>query len=331
MLRTVLLSLLSLLFAFSSGCVKPTERLQRPQGVASPEQRAVDYLATEVPRWVKENACYSCHNNGDAVRALMTARHRALEVTEEPFADTLRFLASPDSWDANNKGDPVFSDKQLARIQFASALVTASELGFVRDRSAVERAAHLVGEDQHADGSWHVGPQDSVGSPATYGRFLSTRMALRTLRYGDKGDFGGRIERAEAWLRRAPARSVLDAAAVLLALGQAQDPDAMAQKELCLNLIRRAQGEDSGWGPYVNSPAEVFDTAVVLLAIAGLEETPELSERIARGRSVLLAMQEPGGGWPETTRPSGSESYALHISTTGWATLALLATRRSGS
>ena len=66
---------------------------------------------------------------------------------------------------------------------------------------------------------------------------------------------------------------------------------------------------------------------MVLIALARLEATPEVTERVDRGRAFLVSTQEPGGGWPETTRPAGFESYAQHISTTGWATLALLATR----
>ena len=45
---------------------------------------------------------------------------------------------------------------------------------------------------------------------------------------------------------------------------------------------------------------------------------------IARGRQFLIDRQLPDGSWPETTRPSGQESYAQRISTAGWATLALL-------
>jgi hypothetical protein len=42
----------------------------------TPEERALVYLAREVPRWSVENKCHSCHNNGDAARALyQTKRH----------------------------------------------------------------------------------------------------------------------------------------------------------------------------------------------------------------------------------------------------------------
>ena len=44
-----------------------------PPAPAGAEERAVAHLAREVPRWAKKNRCYSCHNNGDAARALYTA------------------------------------------------------------------------------------------------------------------------------------------------------------------------------------------------------------------------------------------------------------------
>ena len=45
----------------------------RSQSTDDSTARAVKYLAHEVPRWRAEEGCYSCHNNGDAARALMAA------------------------------------------------------------------------------------------------------------------------------------------------------------------------------------------------------------------------------------------------------------------
>src|SRR3982750_1650529 len=39
-------------------------------------QSALHFLSTEVPRWEQQNHCYSCHNNGDAARALYLAKAR---------------------------------------------------------------------------------------------------------------------------------------------------------------------------------------------------------------------------------------------------------------
>jgi hypothetical protein len=115
--------------------------------------------------------------------------------------------------------------------------------------------------------------------------------------------------------------TVLDAASLLLAVGK--DADADRQRRRCLEVIRK--GEQKGdWGPSVRSPPEVFDTALVLLVLADQEQTPALRALRRRGRAYLLSLQERDGSWPETTRPSGNVSYAQHVSTTAWATLALL-------
>jgi hypothetical protein len=122
--------------------------------------------------------------------------------------------------------------------------------------------------------------------------------------------------------------SGLDAAAVLLGLGQARDAEAAAQRKRALELVRKGAARDGGWGPYVSSPPEVFDTAVVLLALAVQEPTDEVRRWVRQGRAFLLSAQEADGSWTETTRPPGGDSYAQRLSTSGWATLALLTTRR---
>src|SRR2546426_2310157 len=95
---------------------------------ATPEERAIAYLAREVPRWSADNKCFSCHNNGDAARALYTAVKLSYRVPAGALDDTSAWLATPDRWDQNG-GEGPFSDRRLARIQFAAALRTAVETG----------------------------------------------------------------------------------------------------------------------------------------------------------------------------------------------------------
>jgi hypothetical protein len=64
---------------------------------------------------------------------------------------------------------------------------------------------------------------------------------------------------------------------------------------------------------------------LALRRIEGVEK--ETADLIRQGRSYLIANQLPDGNWRETTRPAGAESLAQRLSTTGWATLALLATQ----
>jgi len=93
-----------------------------------------------------------------------------------------------------------------------------------------------------------------------------------------------------------------------------------------LMLVRRSQTRGGGWGPYADAPPEVFDTALVLLALNVWRNHSGMKEMIKRGRCFLVEQQSADGDWPATTRPSGGESYAQRLSTIGWATLALLAT-----
>jgi squalene cyclase len=295
-----------------------------PENKPTPEERALAYLAREVPRWARENRCYSCHNNGDAARALYTAMPLSYRIPEEALKDTTHWLARPRQWEKNG-GKAGVSDKGLARIQFAAALVAAFDARQLDNRQALREAAELIARDQRPDGSWQLEGEAALGSPATYGSCLATYQARRVLQRADAKRFQPALGKADDWLRQVRVKSVLDAAAVILAT-RANDDRAVAQRKHCLALIRKGESADGGWGPYVTSAPESFDTAVVLLAIAedGDEQTKQL---LHRGRAFLVAKQQEDGSWPETTRPAGAESYAQRLSTTGWATLALLAVR----
>jgi hypothetical protein len=291
---------------------------------AQPEARALAYLSREVPCWSADNKCFSCHNNGDAARALYTASRLGYPLPAKVLDDTSRWLATPDQWE-HNGGEGPFNDKGLARIQFAAALGDALDAGLVKDKQALARAAELVANDQQKDGFWQAN-DDTLGAPATYGMALATHMARLTLERADAKHYRTALERSEAWLCRAPVKRVLDAAAVLLALERSDSSDAAAQRKRCLEPIRKGESKDGGWGPYVNAAPEPFDTAIVLLALIPSREEPEARDMIRRGRAFLIAAQERDGSWKETTRPAGADSYAQRLSTTGWATLALMAT-----
>ncbi len=313
---------------------------QQPERDA--EKRAVAYLSQEVPNWPRENNCFSCHNNGDAARALYVAGTMSHAVPSAALEDTTTWLLRPLDW-SEAKGDPGFSDLKLARIQFAAALTEAIQTNVVEDREPLVTAAERLLEDQEEDGSWDVDVPGVVGSPATYGDTLGTYMARRTLQTAGEARFSAAIERADAWFLTVTSSATVDVAAIALALADRlrspTDPDGSTTEAAVQTKFRQVvehllnnQSSDGGWGPYPKSPSEPFDTAITLLALKGALDQQEgdrgtIRQRITEGRAHLVARQLPAGGWPETTRPSGFQSYAQHISTSGWATLALLKTR----
>jgi hypothetical protein len=300
------------------------------QGVAetpakhpAPEALGAAFLSREVPGWSRENHCFSCHNNGDAARALFQAARRGVRVPEEALADTVLWLSKPAGWN-HNGGDGAASDKKLGRVAFTVALSTAVSTGRVKDKSPLfEAATRLIG-DQEPAGAWKIDGDDTVSSPATYGRALATLLARESLFAADPVRFRPSIDRADQWLAHFEVQTISDAAVALMASAAVPAGASVLRQEQCFNLLLRGQSDDGGWGPRSASPPETFDTALVVLALARRRKSPEAGDILARGRAFLIAQQKPDGSWTETTRPSGNVSYAQRISTSGWALLALL-------
>jgi len=273
-------------------------------------QTALNFLAREVPRWERENHCYSCHNNGDAARALYLGRQKGYSVPNEAISGTTEWLLTPERWD-DIHGAPAASDKKLARIQFTAALAEAVRTGAVKTKPILASASVELLKLQSSDGSWQVDTGGLPGAPATYGTALATYLSRSSLELQKRTQFEAAINRATRWLSNTKPDSTVDAAALLLA-----QPD----RDDCREFLLKSQTSDGGWGAQPRMPAEAFDTALVLLALRGE------GSAAARARALLIRMQEADGGWPETTRPSGSQSYAERISTTGWVVYALLET-----
>jgi len=290
------------------------------------EKKGVAFLSQEVPAWFKDNGCFSCHNNGDAARALYLASQKGYRIPAAVLASTTDWLTRPQQWD-DNKGDPGFSDKRLTDVQFASALVTAMDTDHVQSKEPLAIAAKLLLKQQGANGSWPIDVSNTIGSPATYGAPLATHTAIKILKRSDSAEEKVAVTKAEQWLRSVPVNSVFNAAVLSIALKEDASEAGKSKRQQALQLIRGSQTSDGGWGPYADAPPEVFDTAMVLLALAPLRDQPEIAAMIQRGRKYLAANQYDDGSWPETTRPSGNRSYAQRLSTTGWAVMALLATR----
>ncbi len=307
-----------------SGCAQPGRPLAPP---ASAEQRAIAYLVREVPAWSRDNGCFSCHNNGDAARGLYAAKRAGFTVPAAALADTTGWVQQPARWE-HNQGDPGFSDQRLANLQFAMSLAAAVATGLTHDRGAVTTAAAKVATDQGLDGTWRIEAQDALGSPATYGTTLATFSAWQVLRQSDSAEAHAAAAKAAAWLRQAPLNNVPAAAMLLRFSLQDASPTSVPRQVATLAFLQRAQTSDDGWGPYPDAPAEVFDTALALLALAELPPNAATETMRQRGRTFLLTQQRPDGSWAATTRPSGGESYAQHMSTTGWALQALLASQR---
>src|SRR5688572_10981556 len=173
-------------------------------GTQTPVTRAVTYLAAEVPKWRREHPCYSCHNNGDAVRALLAAAGRGVGTggaIGDAIDDTLAWLATLERWDSN-AGRGGSEDLPLGRIQFASTLLSMVAFGRA-PQDALDRAAAMLVAHQGTDGSWRLSESQILGGATFYGTSLATAMAHRVLSRATTDSSTLPRAKAAAWLRAA--------------------------------------------------------------------------------------------------------------------------------
>lgn len=284
-------------------------------------RRGIAYLSGEITSWNKGHACYSCHNSGDAVRVLLIARQNGYAFESTEVNATIDWLRRPREWSRNGP-DGEFNDRRLAQLQFAAALAVA-EVEKESEHRPLQVAAQVIAGDLQPDGSWPGNQVGTIGSPITYGPFLATAQARHVLLQADPRRYAGEVERANRWFHESQPKSVLNAAAALWAMARDTHPAASPARARCVDLIRRGQSDDGGWGAYLTSATEPFDTAVVVLALQALGDK-EHARMLKDGRDFLIQTQLPDGSWPETTRPADRESYAHRVSTTAWCLQALV-------
>lgn len=248
---------------------------------------AIAYLEDEVPRWKRENNCFSCHNNGDGARALFVLKAAGFAVKPEALADSLDNLRAPQGWE----------QKTLAIVQYAAAMREARVAALI---PSADEAVPLLVKRQEPDGHWKVDEEKGEGAAATYGPELGTALALAVIDPTSEA-----AVKARRWLASRQPSTIVSAAGILLG---------GIESEAAARALLDRQVADGSWNH------EAFDTALAMLA---LRRAGKAAEAIERGRAYLLKTQLSGGGWTGTTRPAGGTSYAQHISTTAWAALAL--------
>ena len=227
----------------------------------SPEQNAVAFLRSEVPARSREKHCFSCHNNGDAARALLHAARSGLDVPDAALADTARWLIKPEGWE-HNGGEGPFVDKRLARVAFTAALATAFSTGRITDPKPVVAAAGALALDQAADGSWPLEGEDATECASHVRPAPGHPAGAQSLATADPARFRSAIARADNWLLARKVQNVTDASIILMAFeSPARQPAVAARLQTALDLLARIQAPEGGWGLDAYSPPEPFDTA----------------------------------------------------------------------
>lgn len=283
-------------------------------------EKGIAYLAEATPKWQVEHRCASCHHQGSAVRALLAARAKGLLRRDEVLTTSFDWLARPEKW-GENHGDPQASDQALAELQFGGSLLAAQKQFPDRFGKSLLQLAKQLEKQQGLSGEFKLTNSDGLGLPITLGSVLLTGMARDV--FETQGEtYREKANLANHWLRNFRPRNTLEAASLLITLKQGEDQKPM--RATARRIVFESAHKGGGFGPYANSPPEVFDTALAVIALMRDEASPKKRELSEKGIKQLMEWQLEDGSWEETTRPSGGISYAHRVSTTSWAIEALL-------
>lgn len=274
--------------------------------------------------------CFTCHNQGLPIQALMLARSRGIKIDDENLKTQVQFVAD---FLARNKANYLAGKGQGGQIDTAGyALWALDNGGRSPDEITAAVAEYLL---QFQNDSEHWQPQ-SKRPPSEQSLFTSSYVALRGLKtYGtpeQRERIAARQARVAKWLLEAIPVETEDHVFRLRALHLVAAPDADLRR--ASDALLGAQHEDGGWSQLPDLPSDAYATGSVLVALHEAGNLAVDSEAYRKGISYLISIQKPDGSWHVVSRsipfqtyfesgyPHGKDQF-ISISAAGWATTAL--------
>ena len=278
----------------------------------------------------KRERCFTCHNQGMPIMALVTAQSRGIAIDADELRKQVQFTAD---FLAKNRENYLVGKGQGGQSDTAGYALWALDNGGWKPDATTTAVTEYLLQWQRDLGHWK--PQ-SRRPPTEQSLFTSSYVALRGLRtFGtpeQRERTDRRTEQVLAWLVKTPAEDHEDRVFRLRALHAAGAPEAEirgAAKELL-----GSQRTDGGWAQLDDMTSDAYATATALVALhqAGGLATTDAAYR--KGLRLLLTTQLGDGSWHVKTRSNPVQTYFesgyphaadqfISIAAAGWATTAL--------
>jgi len=274
--------------------------------------------------------CFTCHNQGLSVMALVTSQARGLTVDSQHVQAQLKFTAQ---FLDKNRAKYLEGKGQGGQVDTAGyAVWTLDYGGWPSDETTAAVAEYFLRYQNDRD---HYEPS-SRRPPSEQSFFTSTYVALRaTKRYGtpeQRERIEARRQTVKQWLLKTPAIDTEDRVFRLRALHAVGAGEA-ALRQATFDLLH-TQGQDGGWAQTATMASDAYATGSVLVALhqAGGLATNDAAYR--RGMNFLIAGQLGDGSWHVVSRsdpfqtyfesgyPHGKDQF-ISIAAAGWATTSL--------
>ena len=278
----------------------------------------------------KRERCFTCHNQGMPIMALVTAQSRGIAIDADELRKQVQFTAD---FLAKNRENYLAGKGQGGQSDTAGYALWALDNGGWKPDATTTAVTEYLLQWQRDLGHWK--PQ-SRRPPTEQSLFTSSYVALRGLRtFGtpeQRERTDRRTEQVLAWLVKTPAEDHEDRVFRLRALHAAGAPEAEIRG--AAKTLLGSQRADGGWAQLDDMASDAYATATALVALhqAGGLATTEAAYR--KGLRLLLTTQLGDGSWHVKTRSNPVQTYFesgyphaadqfISIAAAGWATTAL--------
>jgi hypothetical protein len=275
--------------------------------------------------------CFTCHNTGLTVMALLAARERGFPVNADNLKTQLEFTAA---FLAKNRENYLKGKGQGgAAFTAGSALWTLELGGRSRDATTDAVIEYLI---VHQKDLGHWKPP-SVRPPSEESPFSTTFVALESMKaFGAEAQqprINERKAQAQKWLLANPARHTEDLVFRLWSLsvaGASRDSVQQAAQDLL-----RKQRADGGWAQLDDMMSDAYATGTALVALHRTGMLAAGDAAYQRGLQWIIKSQHADGSWHVRSRSKPFQSYFesgyphgkdqfISITAACWATTALL-------
>jgi N-acyl-D-amino-acid deacylase len=294
--------------------------------------RGLDRLEISATNYAKNRSCFSCHNQGVPLMAMVAAKQRGFDANDDFLAEQTRFTV--DTFRPRLKTIRAGSGIGGANTTAAYALVTLKALGHERDETTDALVEFLL-KNQHKDGSWKP---TTIRPPSEGSPFTSTALALEAIHHYGVFESNDSLRRhrdakkmASAFLLRTKVESTEDCVFRLRGLVASEaDLDAIA---LATEELLQRERPDGGWAQLDNMPSDAYATGSVMAALR-IAHVSANDSAYRRGVLFLVRTQDESGTWIVRSRSRpiqklfdngdpGENSQFISMAATGWAVLAL--------
>jgi hypothetical protein len=278
---------------------------QDPAEIRHAVERAIPLLEKGAAGSMKERTCFTCHNLGAPVLALVAARDRGFKINESQLKEVLdhteTFLRKSRDTYAKGKGQGGQADTA------GWALWTLEKGGWKPDETTAAVAHYLTVYDREK-GYWK---NVSNRPPSEASPFTTTFLGIAAMRAFATGDDttpgADRIARAREWLVASRPRDTEDRVFRLRALDYAGAESKEVQgaaKELLA-----AQREDGGWPQLPDGESDAYATGSVMAALAQAGGVSVTDAAYRKGLAWLLRAQKEDGSWHVKSRSKPFQAY----------------------